>query len=375
MRTTSSIQFYCRKSKVGKRTNGLAPVEISIIICGQRTYLTLPLKFAPDEFNRKRQPSYITEALDAYRTKINAYQTEMLRMGIRITPSSLKEAIQNDGFRHYRVMDMFKDYQAILRKRIGVDLTEGVYNKYLLTERRICEFISPEEDIEKITPQLVQTIAAQWRAEFSPATAAQYLVRFKTYTRYARNLGHLPIEPFINTKITKPQNKPIFALDKAEIDSLLHRTYDSRLQRILDMFMAMISSGMSYGDMQEYRRSEHLKKEGDYYYVSKQRKKTGKWFHAIVLPFGEAFLLRYERFPRISNQKLNKQLKKLGDRYTAHLGRRPYASYLASLGSSLDINTIAAALGDDPATAMKYYTRILPEDIIRRQINLVMDSK
>ena len=372
MRTTSSIQFYCRRSKVGKRTNGLAPVEVSIIICGQRTYCTLPLKVAPDEFNKKRRPPYITEALEAWRRKINDYQTQMLRLGIRLTPASLKEAIQNDGFRHYQVKDMFNDYKAILKRRIGVDLCESVYNKYLLTEKKICQFISPDEEIEKITPQLVQMIAAQWRSEYNLSTAANYLVRFKTYVKYARSLGYLPIDPFINTKVVKPQNRPIFALDKEEIEGLLHREYDSRLQRILDMFLAMIATGMSYSDMQEYRRSQHLKKEGDFYYVAKRRKKNKKWFYALVLPFGVPYLLRYEQFPRISNQKMNKALKLIGDKYTTHLGRRSYASYLAQCGSRLDINTIAAALGDDPATAMRYYTRILPEDMVKRQIKLVM---
>ena len=370
MRTTSSVQFYCRKSKVGKRTNGLAPVEISIIICGQRTYCTLPLKFAPEEFNKKRQPQYIAEALDAWRTKINGYQTQMLKLGIRITPSTLKEAIQKDGFRHYSVGQMFHDYQAILRKRIGVDLSEGVYNKYVLMEKRIYEFVAPEDDIEVITPQLVQTIAAHWRASYDPSTYAQYLTRFKTYIKYVRSLGYLPIDPYINIKITRPI-KPIKVLTEEEIEDLLHRTYDSRLQAILDMFIAMLATGMSYSDMQEYRRSQHLHKEGDFFYVSKQRVKTKKWFHALVLPFGVPYLVRQEQFKRISNQKFNKALKSIDPRLTTHYGRRSYATYLANCGSSMDINTIATALGDDPATAMRYYTRIFPEKMIQRQINLI----
>lgn len=375
IRTTSSIQFYCRKSKVGKKSNGYAPLECSIIICGQRRYVALPMKFRPEEFNKKRPSQEIIDALDMWRAKINGYQIEMLKLGIPITPSSLKTAIQNNGYSHYSVGQMFHDYQEILKKRIGVDLSEGVFYKYKKLEERVLRFIAPDEDIENITPHLVQTIAAAWRAELHPSTTAQYLTRLKTYTKYARSLGHLRIDPFVSTRISKPI-QPIRALDKTQIDRLLHLQCDGRLEKILTMFIAMLATGMSYSDMQEYRASQHLKQIGDFFYIQKKRKKTGREFNAIVLPFGVPYL-KVEMFPRISNQKMNKNLKAILPELNlhCHLARKSYATYLANSGSKMDINTIAAALGDDPITAMKYYTRLFPEKIIERQIELVMDSK
>ena len=59
MRTTNSIQFYCRKSKENK--NGESPLEMSICLNGERKFINLPIKFKPEEFNRKRQPQTIVQ--------------------------------------------------------------------------------------------------------------------------------------------------------------------------------------------------------------------------------------------------------------------------------------------------------------------------
>ena len=45
-RQTFSTRFYCRKSKADKQ--GLAPVELSIVINGERTYIRLPRKERPE---------------------------------------------------------------------------------------------------------------------------------------------------------------------------------------------------------------------------------------------------------------------------------------------------------------------------------------
>ena len=50
MRNTFNVSFVCRSSKVQK--TGKAPVEMSIIINGQRTYLNLPRKEDPKEFKK-----------------------------------------------------------------------------------------------------------------------------------------------------------------------------------------------------------------------------------------------------------------------------------------------------------------------------------
>ena len=53
MNTTSSIAFYCRKSKTD--TEGLSSIEVCVTICGERITSTLPRRCAPKEFRKKIQ--------------------------------------------------------------------------------------------------------------------------------------------------------------------------------------------------------------------------------------------------------------------------------------------------------------------------------
>lgn len=76
VRATSSLQFYCRSSKANKQ--GLAPLELSIILNGSRRFTNLPTKFNPEEFNKKRPSTEIVEVVEIWRERINSYIREMM---------------------------------------------------------------------------------------------------------------------------------------------------------------------------------------------------------------------------------------------------------------------------------------------------------
>ena len=85
MRTTFNIGFVCRKSKITK--TGRAPVELSIIINGKRTYLALPRKEYPDEFKRlvgARRRNDLKDYLETVYQNVMQKQTEMMQKGIAV---------------------------------------------------------------------------------------------------------------------------------------------------------------------------------------------------------------------------------------------------------------------------------------------------
>lgn len=362
MRTTSSIQFYCRKSKVGK--TGYAPLEVSITLSGERKFLNLPMKFRPEDFNKKRPSEEIITALDLWRTKINDYTLQIMKSGQPLTTATLKEVIQSGGVRAYSVGKLFEDFLSIQKRRIGVDLRPTVYRKYELVCERVLEFISKDADVTKLTPRLIKEIEVTWKSRYDPSTVCGYLTRFKCVIRFAIDNGKLQINPFQNIRIVKPI-KPIKALEESRVIELLSLSLEPRLQRVLDCFLVQCGTGMAYADLVEFK-IEDLKRIGDFYYISKKRVKTGKTFSALVFPWAVNIILHYKRLPVISNQKMNKFLKSISPELTTHMGRRTYASILANRNVSPSV--VASALGDDVAIALKYYCKILPQTIINEQI-------
>ena len=362
MRTTSSIQFFCRKSKANKQ--GYSPLECSVTLSGVRKFLNLPMKFRPDEFNKKKPSPEIVEALDLWRNRINDYTIQMMRERMVITPQTLREVIQQGGVRTMTVGKLFDDYLSLLKKRIGVDLTQSSWRKYEIVAEKVLKYVHRDDDVTILTPNLIQTICADMRAVYDPATASGYMTRMKTFTRYVLDNGHLKINPFQGIKITKPI-KPIKALTEDEVNKLLTLSLEPRLQRVLDLFLIQCGTGMAYTDLMDFT-ADDLKQEDSYYYISKPRNKTGKTFTALVFPWAVPIILHYRKPYKISNQKFNKFLKEIDPRITTHMGRRTYATMLVNKG--VDINTVAAALGDNPQIAARYYAKVFDRTIIQNTI-------
>ena len=75
VRTTFSISYYCRNSKINK--SGVAPLELCININQERLFVNLPVKFDPKVFAKKRKPADIEQLLNEYKTKVNEILTTL----------------------------------------------------------------------------------------------------------------------------------------------------------------------------------------------------------------------------------------------------------------------------------------------------------
>ena len=94
MNTTSSITFYCRKSKAN--AVGLASIEVCVTICGERITSTLPRRCAPKEFRKKiqsRTQNPIKEYTAAIAAKIEELKTKCLIDGKHLTKELLRTSI------------------------------------------------------------------------------------------------------------------------------------------------------------------------------------------------------------------------------------------------------------------------------------------
>lgn len=119
MRSTFNINFVCRASKSNKF--GLSAVEMSIIINGERTYISLPRKERAEEFSKmvtsKRQNELKIYLADVYQKTQNKV-SEMQNQGIPLTAYNLKEYIKNGCTNSYTIEQMFSDYLVLASKRI-----------------------------------------------------------------------------------------------------------------------------------------------------------------------------------------------------------------------------------------------------------------
>lgn len=363
-RTTSSLQFYCRSSKANKQ--GLAPLELSIILNGSRRFINLPSKFSPVEFNKKRPMATITETVDLWRTKINTFINEMMLNNIPITADSLRNIIQTGGVKSYTIKDLFNDYMEILSKRVNIDLTPKVYRKYELVMERFFTFIDPSKECTQINNSLIQNVYATWNSIYDTSTVAGMMTRLKSFITYGIDNDKIKINPFNGIKITKGK-KHITYLTEAEIQAVMDLKIENKsIERVRDIFILLCGTGLSYCDLKTLQQ-EDIKECNGTYYIKKNRGKTGVEFTAVILPFALPIALNLPKI--ISNQKLNAYLKLLGDMagtrcsLHCHLARHTYCTLLYNKGVS--ITTVAKAAGhSNIRTTQQFYAHLEDNTVI-----------
>ena len=76
IRNTANVSFYCRESK--KNKDGMAPIELSLVINGKRCYVQLPRKEDPAQFKRAlncKKDNDLKDYLRSIRVRLNEIET------------------------------------------------------------------------------------------------------------------------------------------------------------------------------------------------------------------------------------------------------------------------------------------------------------
>ena len=365
-RTTSSITFYCRESKKSK--TGLAPVELGICLNGERKFINLPLKFKPEDYNKKRQPKEIAEAIEAFRARVNQYMVDMVNNGIPVTADGLRSIIQTGGIQTYTVNDLFKEYLEILNMRVGTDLSKGVYRKYELVAEKFLGYIDGTKEAVTICNSQIRSFYASLNNQYDGSTSASMMTKLKAFIVFGLDNNRIKINPFQGIKIVKPK-KDITYLAESEIKALLGANMGNKsLDRVKDMFLIMCGTGLAYADLKNLKK-EDIKNLNGTYYICKKRVKNGQDYTSVVLPFAKDILDRYDELPVISNQKMNTYLKRIGEllgmdkELHCHLARKSYATFLLNKGVRME--TVSKTLGhSNTKITQQYYASFINKNII-----------
>lgn len=371
MRTTSSLQYYCRKSKAGK--NGLAPIEASIIINGKRVFVNLPRKEYPDEFKRaitQKRDNPIKEYLYEVRNKFNDIQLEMMRNGIPLTSATLKEYFKSGGVKPYTLEDLWDEFLSIQAKRVGSSISEMAHRKYVSARNTLYEYIAKETETTQITPSMMQNVLASLQGKFKESTVSGIMTKIKTVIKFGMDNGKITINPFQGLKYGKGAPS-IDYLTEEEIGRLVAKeTGIDRLDKVKDLAVFQIASGLSYSDTQALKPEDIHYEEDGTCYIYKERRKTGVPYTSVVFPEGVAILNKYgNQLPSISNQKGNAYLKelqtlcKIDKQLHFHLFRKTYGTRLLNRGVRLE--TVSKCLGHSSTQITQTaYAKLLKRTII-----------
>lgn len=371
MRTTYNLSFYCRNSKADKK--GLSPIEVSLIINGKRVFVNLPRKEYPETFKKMteaKRSNDLKEYLEEIRIQFNNIQTELIKNGVPVTAESIREYYRNGGYKPYNVEQLWEEYLAIQKKRVGVTLSKMSYDKYVSARNTFYEYVYKNTELTQINSATIQNILVNLQSKYQEATVCSIMTKIKTVLFFAKDNGKLNINPFQGIKYGKGK-KDIIYLNENEILALRKKKMDvERLERVKDIAVFQIASGLAYIDVMNLRPEDiHFEEDGTCY-IYKKRQKTGTEYTSVVFPEGVEILKKYNgNLPKISNQKGNAYLKeiqtlcKIHTNLTFHLFRRTYATRLINSGVRLEV--VSKCLGhSSTAITQQAYSKLLNKTII-----------
>jgi site-specific recombinase XerD len=200
--------------------------------------------------------------------------------------------------------------------------------------------------------------------------------RLKKVLNWAIKNEYLSVNPFRNYSISfKKYDRGYLSLEEiTKIEKL--SGLSKRLQYTKDFFVFQLYTGLAYSDMLDLKTDDIVKGIDGEYWIIKNRVKTDTKITVPLLPITLDIIFRYTDlsvlnkvvFPKISNQKINKNLKDLGglaeikQPLSTHLARHSAATTIW-LNNGISIEVVSKMLGHTKISTTQVYGRIVEEKI------------
>ena len=370
-----SVNFTCEKSNANRAN--LCKIRMWVNIDGTRSSVYLSLRVNPDEFKKSlfsNRSNHINRYCSEVRRKVDEFYTDCVVKGVKVQAATLTDFVKN-GFeeRHYMLYQLFDDFEDIIKKRVGAEIGNSTYSKYLLAIEQF-KAVIPNKPLKAVNNADVLNYKYHLKnqVKLKDSTLASYLTKTKSIFVFAIRNDKLSANPFDTIKIKKGEAN-INPLTREELMLIANKDFGiDRLNQVRDLFVFAANTALSYCDLASVKR-EDIQHEGDVMYLKKKRGKTGVTY---ILPLNDTamgLLKKYDyELPLISNQRYNAYLKEVADicgikkTLTTHLARHTAATLMLNAGIAIEV--VSKILGHSNTKMTQHYAKLLDKTVINTKI-------
>lgn len=394
-KSTFSILFVAQKGKL--KANGKAPILARVTVNGEMVHLATRIDVDPDRWlgkecrtpGRSAEDKYINEMLDNYRNVIKNKYNELFFRGEAITAMRLKSILTSRSDEAKRLLVLFDEFNEDYKALVGKETTHKTYTRYLLTRRRLAEFMAAKYKIKDI---LLSDINTKFINDFyiylrtvDGKNGHNYhmkmIQRFRTVFKTAKDNGWVTADPFGGFKISMEEtHREHLTID--ELGVLMSKEMTSeRLQRVKDIFVFSCFTGLAYTDVRGLKKSEVVMGNDGRLWIDTRRDKTKVAVYVPLLDIPRAILEKYadqtshDRLLSIpANQKVNDYLKEIAaicgidKNLTFHIARHTFATTV-TLENGVALETVQKMLGHKNIRTTQVYAKMT-----KRRIGMEMES-
>lgn len=369
------LNFVVRQSKV--RKNGLAPVELSIIVNQERKIISLDRQINPSHWNPKSQTvkgnKEINTYLQAIIQKLYTTQTELLRHNIPITIDTLLDAYKNGITPLSSIVALYKKHnEEYINQYNNNQISKTTLLKYQKAQEYLQKYIQEKYNktdiqLSQITPSFIEGHYNYLIQYMNNNSAMKIMKRLKKIIQLAIDEGYITTNPF---KFKLKEDKVIHnPLTIEEINIIKNKEITiPRVSKVRDLFLFQCFTGLAYADMVNLSK-DNIKED----MIIINRQKTNIQSIIPLLPQAKEILEKYDyNLPILSNQKFNFYIQEVGSicniskKLHTHLGRHTFATLLINAG--VNITTIARALGHSNTRITEKTYAKLNNETVREEI-------
>lgn len=387
---TFAISFVLKRNKAKDTEN--IPIYVRLIINKHRLEISTKRSIEPIFWDIKKQEakksyhSYkeLNEHLLVIRNKLYACQTELLQTNKIITAQRIKDLfLGNTQQTVSTIIQVSTLHLQEMEQFLGKSSTYGNYKNYKTTHKYILEFIplvykKKDLPLDEINYSFIKKYEYFLQTEKSCTQngTMKQMQRLKKVFNWAIKNEYLIENPFKNYTISfKKYDRGYLTLEEiTKIEKLTDLS--KKLQYTKDFFVFQLYTGLAYSDMIDLKTDDIVKGIDNEYWIIKNRVKTDAKITVPLLPLTLDIIFRYTDlsilgnivFPKISNQKINKNLKDLGKLaeikkpLSTHLARHSAATTVW-LQNGISIEVVSKMLGHTKISTTQVYGRIVEEKI------------
>jgi integrase len=384
--STFSICFFAKKSKL--LANGKAPLFVRITLNGSRWETSLNIGVHKEKWDSKKEKArgydknsnLVNELIDATRDKIYRIKLKIDQEEKPLTLGNLRYYYSGQRDNERTIMKLFDNHNSFCEKKVGFQLAQATYDRYLTCRKHFKNFLKKEYKVEdlpisKIDKELFEKFDLYLRIEKKCAnnTAIKYIRNFNKIIRIAVEKAWIPSSPYKEVgfrleEIEKPH------LTQEELHSVQEKDISiQRLKIVRDIFVFCCYTGLAFADVKELTEDNIQIGIDKKKWITKHRKKTDVISRIPLFRIPEEIIEKYKDHPLSiirnvllpvpSNQKMNGYLKEIADIcginkiLTTHTARRTFATSVLLLeGVSMDI--VSKILGHKSLFMTRKYAKI-----------------
>ena len=381
------LLFYLKKPK--NYLKGEVPIYLRITVDGIPKELSVKRCCDPSRWNphagrasgTKENVKTLNSYLDTYQAKVFEAKRKLVEENQMVTASAIKDMLTGVDQRNKMLIKIFEDYNADVKKLVGLDYSNSTWTKYDRTKRLTQEFIrwkykTEDIHIKQLDYEFVTQCELWYKTirECGHNTTLKYISILKMIILYCMDNQWLTYDPFARFKMTKEDVHPIF-LTKEEIQRIADKEISiERLSQVRDVYLFCCFTGLAYADVEKLKRSEISMGIDNELWIFTDRLKTNIKSRIPLLPVSLEIIKRYENdpasinknkvLPVLSNQKYNAYLKEIAaicevtKTLTTHTARHTFGTTV-TLSNGVPIESVSKMLGHKKISTTQHYARVL----------------